>query len=262
MLTELSQRYGALEFIQESKHSLTYRTDQFVLKLYREKNQLEPETENLRRVGLGHLIHEVQNTPEGDLLVTHRFPGLPVTARTLRSALPGLKAFLDTVHARKSDHRVNVQSIVRKVQQFQDIRDPENDFLFQILERALSAGTLETTTAFCHMDLWSNNILVTDHAEVLVIDWVRARFDDPMRDLALLKAGTLDLLPEEEALQAALAYVKTPAEQERFTAYLAFTYLNDLHWIPRNTPHTVPTEIPFKLERARHALGMLSSKGV
>ncbi|GGJ22411.1 phosphotransferase family protein [Deinococcus roseus] len=258
MLTELSQTYGPLEFIQESKHSLTYRNGRYVLKLYREKNQAVLEAENLRRAGLQHLIHDVQVTEAGELLVTHRFPGLPVTAQTLRSALPGLKHFLDQLHQQKSTEQVNLTPVVLKLQQFQDIRTAENDFLFVILEKALQQGLLETHGVFCHLDLWSNNILVASDGEVLVIDWVRARFDDPMRDIALLKAGTLDLLPEQEALQAALAYVKTPAERERFTAYLALTYLNDLHWIPRNTPHTVATELPFKLERAQHALGILA----
>lgn len=258
MLTELSQAYGPLEFIQESKHSLTYRTGQFVLKLYREKHQAALEADNLKRAGLPHLVHEVRITHEGELLVTHRFPGLPVTAHTLRSALPELKLFLDTLHQQHSGQQVNLANIERKLTQFQDIRDSENEFLFVTLERALEQHLLHAEGVFCHLDLWSNNILVSEGGEVLVIDWVRAQFDDPMRDIALLKAGTLDLLPEHEALQAALAYVRTPAEQERFKAYLALTYLNDLHWIPRNTPHTMATELPFKLERARHSLGVLA----
>ena len=79
-----------------------------------------------------------------------------------------------------------------------------------------------------------------------------------MRDLALLKTGTLDLLPREGSIQAALDILPPDASSRtRFRAYLAHSYLHDLYWFLMNEPYEFEPQRETKVRRARHALANL-----
>ncbi|MFC6591058.1 hypothetical protein ACFP81_02755 [Deinococcus lacus] len=80
-----------------------------------------------------------------------------------------------------------------------------------------------------------------------------------MRDLALLKAGTLDLLSPALSLQAALSFLPpgSPAAPVRLRAYLAHTCLHDLYWLLRNDPYDFDAQRALKLPRTRQALAAL-----
>jgi len=133
------------------------------------------------------------------------------------------------------------------------------DDVFAAIEEPLARGALDVPAAFCHLDLWQDNILINDEGgEVLVIDWTKAAWDDPMRDLALLKTGTLDLLPRLASVQAALEIVpQDESSRVRFRAYLAHSYLHDLYWFLMNEPYEFDTQRAVKMQRARHALAHL-----
>ena len=93
----------------------------------------------------------------------------------------------------------------------------------------------------------------------MLIDWTNADWDDPLRDLALLKTGTLDLLPADESLRAVLGLLpeRSAPTLRRLRAYLSLTYLHDLYWLLMNEPYEFAAERAKKVPRARHVLANL-----
>ncbi|MFN3368273.1 MAG: phosphotransferase family protein, partial [Thermus sp.] len=112
---------------------------------------------------------------------------------------------------------------------------------------------------FCHRDAWAGNLLLKtqenpshDDLEVLLVDWVRSGGDDPARDLALLKTGSLDLLGEKRAREALFRLARFyPKEvRERLAFYVPLTYLHDLHWFRTKKPEGFLDALSEKLPRA------------
>ena len=135
------------------------------------------------------------------------------------------------------------------------------DEVFDAIEIPLEKGLLKRPASFCHLDLWQDNILMNKAGEVLIIDWTKAAWDDKLRDLALFKTGTLDMLSADESLSIALTFLPN---QDTLTlvcyrAYLALTTLHDLYWFLMNEPYEFDGQKERKLRRIRHVLLHLPS---
>ncbi|WP_229776639.1 phosphotransferase [Deinococcus ruber] len=261
----LEARYGPLTPADAGMQSRVYRAGELMLKVYRSRRgEHRQEADNMQRAGLGHLVVDALEADGVEVLVMRRFPGRPLQVDDLPAALPQLRTIIRRLHELR-EGRVNLVKLRERLKRFRSALAayPLED-LFAAIEGPLERGDLEAEAAFCHLDLWQDNILVGDHApgevgEVLVIDWTRAAYDDPLRDLALLKTGTLDLLPARQSLDAALYMLpdQQPATLRRFRAYLAHTYLHDLYWFLMNDPYAFEAQSDVKLPRARHTLSHL-----
>ncbi|WP_425147838.1 phosphotransferase [Deinococcus sp.] len=261
----LEARYGPLTPADAGMQSRVYRAGELMLKVYRrQRGEHRQEADNMRRAGLNDLVVDALEADGVEVLVMRRFPGHPLQEDDLPAALPQLRGIITRLHQIRQGG-VNLEKLRERLKRFRSaLAAYPLDDLFGAIEGPLERGELETGAAFCHLDLWQDNILVGDHApgevgEVLVIDWTRAAFDDPLRDLALFKTGTLDLLPPAQSLEAARYMLpdELPATLRRFRAYLAHTYLHDLYWFLMNEPYAFEEQREIKLVRARYTLAHL-----
>lgn len=232
-----------------------------VVKVYRNhQGDHRREAENLRRADMGAWVIDALEADGVEALVMRRFHGQPLTPADVPHALPRLRDILRSLH-REQHGFVNLPKVHERLRRFRSALAayPLED-LFDAVETPLDRGLLRQPASFCHLDLWQDNILINPHTgDVLVIDWTKAAWDDPLRDLALLKTGTLDLLPADQSLQAALSFLpdQHPPTLTRYRAYLALTTLHDLHWFLMNEPYEFDLQRERKVRRARHALARL-----
>lgn len=246
----LEARFGPVERLGGGRHSRVYQAGDRVVKAYREATGMHVlEAEKMDRAGLGDLVLETLVLGGIELLVMPRFDGRPLAAADVPRALPALAAFLRGLHARERGE-VDLDVVRAKLERFATALggDPRLDPLLDAIERALASGLLEVGARLCHLDLWCANILIADDGRVLVVDWARSDWDDPARDLAILKTGTLDQLPPGPALQHALAVAGDHGP--RLTAYVALQTLHDLYWFLQNDPDGFPAAREAKLPRA------------
>lgn len=254
----LSQLRQNAQLLGGGHHSEVFLWEQRVYKVYRQTGLRDLERQHMQQVGMQDWLLEVTASDGFEILVMRAFPGLPVAAHNLAAALPQIQTHLERLHHPQNQApQVNLEPVRAKLERFSSLRSPDLEPLFLELERALAVGYLQTQSHFCHLDLWADNILVSKSGEILIVDWVRADWDDPMRDIALLKTGTLDLLPRTASLAALEPYLHTPLERLRLRAYLALTYLHDLEWISKHQAHDLTELRPIKLERALDALERL-----
>ena len=259
---ELEARYGALVPMDSGMQSRVYaaQAGEVVVKVYRnQRGDHAREAENLRRAGMGDWVVDVVQLDGIEALIMRRFPGRPLRTEDVPHALPSLRAAMDTLH-RDTRGTVDLAKVEQRLRRFRSALSafPLED-LFAAVEGPLEAGHLVHAASFCHLDLWHDNILISPAGEVLLIDWTKAGYDDPLRDLALLKTGTLDLLPPDDALSAALSFLPG-AEQAtlaRYRAYIAMTTLHDLYWFLMNEPYEFEAQRARKVPRARHVLARL-----
>ncbi|MFC5847987.1 phosphotransferase [Deinococcus petrolearius] len=270
---ELERRYGPLSPMDQGMQSRVYvtRDGETVVKVYRtQRGEHRLEAENMRRADMGEWALDAVEADGVEALIMRRFRGHPLTPADVPRALPRLRASLAALH-RERRGEVNLDKVRVRLLRFRSALAayPLED-LFAAVEVPLGSGLLEGPAAFCHLDLWHDNILMADRpasapdgegraAEVLIIDWTKAAWDDPLRDLALLKTGTLDLLPPAESLEAALSFLpeREHATLRRYRAYLALTTLHDLYWFLMNEPYEFEAQSVLKLGRTRHALARL-----
>ncbi len=234
-----------------------YTDGETVYKIFapKEAHLARLEAQRLARAGLGGWVLGVEEVEGHGVLRMHRFPGRPFTP----------EAFTPTLLARLGEtflhlHRLPEPGVVEgeelgeRLERFLEALGhiPEAKALAQALLRELPwvAGV---ERRFCHRDAWAGNLLVDPKAqEVLLVDWARAGGDDPARDLALLKTGSLDLLGEEGARAAlrrlARFYPKEVRERLRF--YVPLTYLHDLYWFWTKARADFPGALGDKLPRA------------
>lgn len=251
---------GPLTRLGGGAHSRVYVSGEYVVKVYR--NHLgwhDLEAANMRAAGLGDWVVRALEADGAQVLIMRRFPGQPVTAGDLPGALPQLGAFLGRLHAVRGGP-VDLERVAARLKRFRGALSGEHlDDLFEAVEGPLRRGELDVPSAYCHLDLWADNILVSPAGEVLVIDWTRAAWDDPIRDLALLKTGTFDLCSPAESVRYALELLPhEPGARLRLRAYLAHTYLHDLYWFLMREPYDFEAQRAAKLPRARHALEALA----
>lgn len=261
-LPHLSALYGALQPLDQGMQSRIYVTQdgQTVVKVYRNhQGDHQREAQNMRQAGMSRWVIDALEADGVEALVMRRFHGHPLTATDLPAALPQLHRQLAELH-RARQGQVNLPKVRERLRRFRSALAayPLED-LFTAVEVPLEQGLLEQPAAFCHLDLWQDNILINPQGAVLIIDWTKAAWDDPLRDLALLKTGTLDLLPADESLAAALTFLpdQQPQTLTRYRAYLALTTLHDLYWFLMNEPYEFDTQRQRKVRRARHALARL-----
>lgn len=277
---ELEARYGALTPMDSGMQSRVYTTPDgaAVVKVYRnQRGQHRTEAQNMAQAGMDSWLLGVTEADGVEALVMRRFAGHPLRAADVPHALPQLRQIVGRLHAQQQG-RVRLERVRERLLRFRRALAayPLSD-LFDAVELPLERGLLDQPAAFCHLDMWHDNILIAgspgpdagqpgqDDAgrEVLLIDWTRADWDDPLRDLALLKTGTLDLLSAGHSLDAALSFLPdhAPATLTRYRAYLALTTLHDLYWFLMNEPYEFDTQKEFKVARARHALARLPEHG-
>nr|WP_256487931.1 phosphotransferase [Deinococcus sp. HSC-46F16] len=265
----LEARFGPLTPMDAGMQSRVYAAagGDVVVKVYRtQRGEHRLEAGNMRRADLGAWVVDAVEADGVEALILRRFPGRPLTAADVPAALPRLREILRALHQERAG-QVDLRRVRERLRRFRSaLAAYPLDDLFGAVEEPLERGLLDQPAAFCHLDLWHDNILITppipaDGAsrEVLVIDWTKAGWDDPLRDLALLKTGTLDLLPPGESLNAALTFLPdhAPVTLTRLRAYLAHTYLHDLYWFLMNEPYEFDRQRPVKERLARHVLARL-----
>ena len=256
----LAARFGPLTQADAGMQSRVYRASELMVKIYRtNRGEHRLEADNMRRAGMGSWVVDALEADGVEALVMRRFEGHPLQAADIPAALPRLRRIVGELHGLRQG-RVSLLKLRERLRRFRSALAvyPLED-LFLAVEGPLERGELEAEASFCHLDLWQDNILVSPDGEVLVIDWTRAGWDDPLRDIALFKTGTLDLLPPAESLEGALFMLEDHSEASlgRFRAYLAHTYLHDLYWFLMNEPYAFESQRDQKLPRARQALAAL-----
>lgn len=256
---QLETRYGPLIPMDSGMQSRVYLGGggELVVKVYRDhKGEHRQEAANMRRADMGQWVLATPELDGVEVLVMRRFPGHPLQAADVPRALPRLREILSALHQQQQG-AVALEKVARRLTRFRSaLSSYDLDDLFQAVEVPFDAGLLRQPASFCHLDLWHDNILIADNGDVLVIDWNRAAPDDPLRDLALLKTGTLDLLSAPDSLQAALSFL--PDDQlgtlRRYRTYVALTTLHDLYWFLMNEPYEFDAQKERKVRRARHVL--------
>lgn len=231
-----------------------------VYKVYRpeEAHLAALEARRMARAGLGSFVLGVAEVEGHGVLITRRFPGRPFSPEAFTpKTLAALAHLFLSLHRLPEPGYVGEAELLERLERFSESLHavPEALDLIQGLKRevGLAAGA---ERRFCHRDAWAGNLLVKapgeEGPEVLLVDWVRSGGDDPARDLALLKTGSLDLLGEEAAREALLRIARFyPAEvRERLAFYVPLTYLHDLHWFRTKHPEAFLEALREKLPRA------------
>ena len=237
-----------------------YTDGERVYKVYRkeEAHLAGLEARRMARAGFGSLVLAVIQGAEGGVLVTRRFPGRPFAPEAFTSkTLAALSRLFLALHRLPEPGKVTQEELLSRLERFaESLHDqPEALSLVQALKRevGLAAGV---ERRFCHRDAWAGNLLLkapgAEGPEVFLVDWARAGGDDPARDLALLKTGSLDLLGEEAARAALFRMARLyPKEvRERLAFYVPLTYLHDLHWFRTKEPQGFPQALEEKLPKA------------
>ncbi|WP_245528376.1 phosphotransferase family protein [Deinococcus maricopensis] len=256
----LQAKYGPLTPVDAGMQSRVYAAGDVVVKVYRnQRGEHRTEAANMTYAGFRDRIIDVLEADGVEVLVTRRFPGHALRPDDVPRAHPHVAAFIRGLHAHR-EGPVDLARLHERLRRFRSALAPYPlDDLFDAIEGPLARGVLDVPAAFCHLDLWQDNILINDATgEVLIIDWTRAAADDPLRDIALYKTGTLDLLPPDDSLRLATQLVPDePHALLRLRAYLAHTYLHDLYWFLMNEPYAFEPQLGEKVPRARHALARL-----
>ncbi len=239
-----------------------YADETQVYKVYRpeEAHLARLEAQRMRRAGLGEWVLGVAEVEGHGVLITRRFPGRPFSPGAYRKeALAALAHLFLSLHRLPEPGQVEEGELHSRLDLFEEtlFPIPEARALVQALRREV-AGVAGVEKRFCHRDAWAGNLLLRDpegdprFPQALLVDWVRAQGDDPARDLALLKTGSLDLLGEEgarEALRGLLRfYPKEVGSRLRF--YVPLTYLHDLHWFRTKAQEGFQGALAEKLPRA------------
>ncbi len=237
-----------------------YTDGERVYKVYkREEAHLAAlEAKRMARAGLGDLVLGVVEAEGQGVLVTRRFPGRPFSPEGFTAkTLPALSHLFLSLHRLPEPGEVGREELLERLESFCESLGAvlEARALLEALKREvdLAAGVARR---FCHRDAWAGNLLLKEPGaeglEVILVDWVRAGGDDPARDLALLKTGSLDLLGEERAREALfrLARLYPKEVRERLAFYVPLTYLHDLHWFRTKRPEEFPEALKEKLPKA------------
>ncbi|MDW8017014.1 MAG: phosphotransferase [Thermus sp.] len=237
-----------------------YTDGERVYKVYRpeEAHLAALEARRMARAGLGGFVLGVEVVEGQGVLITRRFPGKPFSPEAFtQKTLAALSHLFLSLHRLPEPGGVRREALLERLERFRESLHPfpEALALLEALEREvdLAAGAEHR---FCHRDAWAGNLLLKEAGqegpEVMLVDWVRAGGDDPARDLALLKTGSLDLLGEGAAREALfrLARLYPKEVRERLAFYVPLTYLHDLHWFRTKHPEGFAEALKEKLPRA------------
>lgn len=241
-----------------------YTDGELVYKVYQapEAHLAALEARRMARAGLGRFVVGVEQVDGLGVLITRRFPGRPFAPEAFGpKTLAALSHLFLTLHRLPEPGYVGREELLARLERFaESLFDlPEALALIKALKREvdLAAGV---ERRFCHRDAWAGNLLLKEPGEegpeVLLVDWVRSGGDDPARDLALLKTGSLDLLGEAQAREALFRLARLyPLEvRARLAFYVPLTYLHDLHWFRTKHPEGFKEALREKLPRAQSFL--------
>lgn len=256
----LESRYGALLPLGQRDEVRTFRAGSVVLKIFSrtERESAEREAANITRAGLSQWVLDILDLTDlgYEVLVLRTFPGEPFKPERYTAKVEAkLANLLRWVHSLSESGQSQLSEISQRIALFHR----------ELAEIPAAAGLLDQLGEqagqftgvpfhFCHQDLWAGNVLVSDQEEILLVDWGRAGGEDPARDLAILKTGTLDLLGPEESLSAARRIVSTYPEGSelwyRMRFFVPLTYLHDLYWFKNHKPEELEAAINQKLPQA------------
>ncbi len=256
----LGSRYGVrLEPLGNGLQARVYRGGDRVFKVYPpgEEALAHLEAKNMARAGLGERVLEVVTLPSGHGVLTLRyFPGTPFSkARFDARALASLGGFLLRLHRLPEPGRVEAAPLLRRMTEFERSLASIGEAR-RILEglRSRVGVVVGTPHRFAHTDLWAGNLLLSRDGRVFVVDWARATGDDPARDLAILKTGSLDLLGEARAIDILRILVRRYPDPmgvwRRLSFWIPLTYLHDLHWFKTKAERAFTSALEEKLPRA------------
>lgn len=259
--TFLETGFGTLSPLGQKDGSRTFRAGPVVLKIFSptEKESAQREATNLERAGLGEWVLDILKAPDlagHEVLVLRAFAGEPFTPELYTTVVETkLAELLRRVHSLTEPGYSELAEINARIDLFRrELAEfPEAvGLLDQLAERTPEFSAIPLR--FCHQDLWAGNVLVSQQEEVLLVDWGRAGGEDPARDLAILKTGTLDLLGEDESCQVARRIVSTypdgAAIWHRMRFFIPLTYLHDLYWFKNHRPSHLEAALAQKLPRA------------
>lgn len=237
-----------------------YTDGERVYKVYKpqEAHLAALEARRMARAGLGSFVLGVVEVEGQGVLITRRFPGRPFTPGAFTpKTLAALGHLFLSLHRLPEPGWVTQEELLFRLERFAESLSgvPEAQELLRLLRREVSVAA-GVERRFCHRDAWAGNLLLKEPGaeglEVMLVDWVRSGGDDPARDLALLKTGSLDLLGEGAAREALFRMARLyPKEvRERLAFYVPLTYLHDLHWFRTKDPAGFPQALREKLPRA------------
>lgn len=237
-----------------------YTDGERVYKVYKpqEAHLAALEARRMARAGLGSFVLGVVEVEGQGVLITRRFPGRPFTPGAFTpKTLAALGHLFLSLHRLPEPGWVTQEELLLRLERFAESLSgvPEAQELLRLLRREVSVAA-GVERRFCHRDAWAGNLLLKEPGaeglEVMLVDWVRSGGDDPARDLALLKTGSLDLLGEGAAREALFRMARLyPKEvRERLAFYVPLTYLHDLHWFHTKDPAGFPQALREKLPRA------------
>ncbi|MCL4455401.1 MAG: aminoglycoside phosphotransferase family protein [Deinococcus sp.] len=256
----LEERYRVrLRPVREGSEARVYRADDKVFKVFGqgERHLAEKEAENMAKAGLQSYLVQVLELEGHGVLVLKRFPGKPFSREGFDQAkLEALAETFRRLHAMQEAGVSSRSKLEERLVLFEgaleglEITSPNglSEAALPLLDKL--RGHLDEVSgipfAFCHNDPWAGNVLLKDKdapqtcPEVLLVDWGRAGGEDPARDLAILKTGSLDLLGTEAANAALKQIVGTYPDKaglwRRLRFYVPLTYLHDLYWFNAKQP--------------------------
>lgn len=262
--SELVARFGPLKPLGRGLEARVFAGNGRVFKVYKpkERDLAFKEAKNLARAGLGTWVLGVEVLEAGHgVLILKRFPGAPFAPERFDDrALASLGAFLLRLHRLPEAGALDLNAIQERLLRFKSA-------LSGVLGAPEVAARIEprlvllegVRPVFCHTDLWAGNVLLAEDGQTFVVDWARARGEDPARDLAILKTGSLDLLGHSTALDALRRIVRRYPEPQALWARLGFwiplTYLHDLYWFltkaPEGLEEAIRTKLPLAEELSR-----------
>jgi thiamine kinase len=262
-LTALQERYQTkLVPYSTGSEARTFHGNGLVFKVYapKDSNSALREARNMSRAGLGEWVVTHFLLEGNGVLVLKEYPGKPFSQEAINDkAIEHLADFFDRLHQIKEPGQTNRDVLEYRLELFSEwLKDiPEGLWLIQQLKSRLDQ-LVGIPLSFCHKDPWAGNILLKaqpqgEYPPALMVDWARASGEDPARDLAIFKTGSLDLLGESEARRRLRQVVdlhhQGDALWQRLRLWVPLTYLHDLYWFRRNQPQGFEEAMKNKLPR-------------
>jgi thiamine kinase len=261
----LETRYNTLlTRFGRGSEARTYRGGGLVFKVYapKESNSALREYRNIVRAGLKSWAVDHFLLEGYGIFVLKEYPGKPLSPEnTNDQAIEHLAEFFDHLHRNREPGETNRDVLEYRLELF-------TEWLSDIPEALGLIGGLKSRLeelvgiplSFCHKDPWAGNILLKnleaegEYPPALVVDWARAAGEDPARDFAIFKTGSLDQFGEVQAKRYLEHMVNLQRDAQdlwaRLHLWIPLTYLHDLYWFRRNEPNGFEAAMKEKLPRA------------
>lgn len=261
----LEERYHTpLTRFGRGSEARTYRGNGLVFKVYapKECNSALREYRNIIRAGLSGWAKEHFLLEGHGIFVIREYPGQPLSPQNVNdAAIEHLAQFFDRLHTVHEPGETNRDVLEYRLELFTEWLSAIPEAMKLVAQiRAQLDELVGIPLSFCHKDPWAGNILLknpdTDGGfpPALVVDWARAAGEDPARDLAIFKTGSLDQLGDSAATrylgQMVNLHHKADELWARLRLWIPLTYLHDLYWFRRNEPQGFEAALAEKLPRA------------